>query len=55
VGLHYQPDVRLVSQQLPRGRGDGGSKAMIEAIAAFLALFSAGVFLAHAFDAYIAS
>jgi hypothetical protein len=55
VGLHHQPDLRPVAQQFPGRRSEAGSKAMIEAIAVLLGLFSASIFMAHTIDAFRAS
>jgi hypothetical protein len=55
VGLHHQPDLRPVAQQFPRRPSEAGNKAMIEAIAVLLGLFSASIFMAHAIDAFRAS
>jgi hypothetical protein len=50
--IHLRSDLESVVLQLPRRNGAEGGRAMIEAAASILALFSMAIFAAHALDAY---
>ena len=50
--IHLRSDLGPVVLQVPRRDASEGGRAMIEAAASILALFSMAIFAAHALDAY---